>query len=492
MTADAVFSRPIATAARLGDLAADSHRFIDKSVLVTGEPAALATINGRECLLSSVRLLIRMCRQVTVAVPADCPELEEECRLLVAKVNPAALVTRQDCAGPLNEFDAVLNVGIVARPDLPWTTINSSGWVARVSSGATSLDADCGRPNSIGSLAAACLGVADVFKRLVALKETRGKLLDGLSWSMFSCGPADGIFGPELPREIPADLVLVGAGAIGNGVLYLLSKLPLHGTARVVDPQRFGAENLGTCLLTELADIDAPKVALAERILRGPLVAQSYQEDMAAFGRRLGGEIPYPNIVLGSVDNIDARHAVQDLWPDLIIDGAIGDFGCQVSRHPWGEDSACLRCLFREPAGEAAELVASRATGLRPERVGHPDDAVSQSDVESAPDTHREWLKARLGHTVCSVVQEGVVSAISELPEKGFAPSVPFVACMSAAMIVSELVKHAAGWPTNLDTRFQMDLLRGPIAGQFVPQSRRSDCSCTTRAANIERWRQSR
>lgn len=33
---------------------------------------------------------------------------------------------------------------------------------------------------------------------------------------------------------------------------------------------------------------------------------------------------------------------LQALWPDLVIDGAIRDFGCQVSRHPWDDDTACL------------------------------------------------------------------------------------------------------------------------------------------------------
>lgn len=489
---DAGFSRPLATAARLGNLAADGHRFIEKRVLVTGETAALATANGRNCYLASIRLLMRMCRKLTVAAPADLPEFEDECRRLAANVNTSTDVTRQGREGPLGAFDAVLNVGCTARPDLPWTTINSSGWVARVSSGATSIDADCGRPNAIGSLAAACLGVGEVFKRLVILKEVRGKLVDGLSWSVFSYRPGGAGVGPELPAAIPADFVLVGAGAIGNGVLYLLSKLPLQGVVRIVDPQRFGTENLGTCLLVEAADIDTPKVGLAERLLPGPLLGQGYMEDLATFARRLGGKIPYPKVALGALDNIQARHSLQDLWPDLAIDGAISDFGCQVSRHPWGGDSACLRCLFVEPPGDAAELVASRATGLQPERIAHAEDVVTVRDVKSAPDARRDWLKARVGRTVCSVVQEGVIAEISENPEKGFAPSVPFVACMSAVMMAAELVKHLAGWPTVLDTRFQMDLLRGPLAGQFVPQSRRRDCSCTTRAANIEHWRQRR
>lgn len=37
MVDDLIFSRPIATAAVLGDFAPDNHRFVDKVVLLTGE-----------------------------------------------------------------------------------------------------------------------------------------------------------------------------------------------------------------------------------------------------------------------------------------------------------------------------------------------------------------------------------------------------------------------------------------------------------------------
>ena len=61
-----------------------------------------------------------------------------------------------------------------------------------------------------------------------------------------------------------------------------------------------------------------------------------------------------PAVVLNGLDNIPGRHQVQRAtWPDVIVDGAIGDFTCQVSRHPWPDDIACLMCLFREPSGAA-------------------------------------------------------------------------------------------------------------------------------------------
>ena len=171
---------------------------------------------------------------------------------------------------------------------------------------------------------------------------------------------------------------------------------------------------------------------------------------------------------------------------------AIGDFGCQVSRHPWDEDIACLMCLFRYPIGESAERVASRLTGLSIDRAQQELAIVSEADVSVAPAEKQGWLRERIGRQICSVIQEAVAQQLSdEQHQQGFTPSVPFVACLSASMVVAELVKGIAGWTVShpLEPRFQCDVLRGPAYGLAVPQARRQDCLCVTRRHNIERWR---
>ena len=171
----------------------------------------------------------------------------------------------------------------------------------------------------------------------------------------------------------------------------------------------------------------------------------------------------------------------------------MGSFQCQVSRHPWEGDVACLRCLFVQPPGEPAEAVDSRLTGLSVERVQRPDDPVTEADVSGAPEGRRPWLSARVGKPICSVIEEAIAQSLSEGGGKmGFQPAVPFVATMSAAMVVGELVKTTAKLPSVLAPRFQMDVLRGPQFGLLVPQERRRDCLCVTRRHNIEKFRSAR
>jgi len=482
-------SRPLATAARLAEHATDTSRFLDKQVLLTGEGAVLSTPNGQACLLGSLHLVVRICRHVTVYLPPECSHLTEECRAVASRIAYDQEVLFPETAPDLASFDAVLAVGTTARPGLPWTVINSHGWLARVSSGDLDLPTDCSQPNPIGALAAASLGVTEVFKRLIQLRETRGRLFNGLSFSL--CTYQTGIIdpGPALSAELLGDLLMVGGGAIGNGIAFLLSQLPIRGDVDIVDPQAFQSENLGTCILigpTDVGDDTAKAEVLAAFLRTHNILAQGHRSEFAPFAKQFGQTRPYPKIILNGLDNVEARHHVQDVWPDLIIDGAIGDFGCQVSVHPWGPDVACLHCLFQAESTEPAANVASRATGLTLARVQYAEDLLAEHDVEAASHDKQAWLRERIGRKICSIVQEAVAQELSITEQRaGFRPSVPFVAALSASMVVGEFVKYRMGLPSSLEPRYQLDALRGPEHGMDIPQERRRDCLCVTRSRNI-------
>ena len=175
-----------------------------------------------------------------------------------------------DHVDDLGSFDAVLSVGTSVKPSLPWTTINSNGWLARVSSGTRSLPADVAMENPVGALAAASLGVGEVFKRLIRLRPERGEMLDGFSFSLRTYRAGETDCGLPLPSSLDVDLLLVGGGAIGNGTVRLLSQLACRGRIDIVDSQTYGEENLGTCLLMGTHDIGASKAQTLATHLQRP------------------------------------------------------------------------------------------------------------------------------------------------------------------------------------------------------------------------------
>lgn len=491
MNLDLIYSRPSKTAAQLAAKAIDHHRFLAKKVLLTGEPDILDTPNGRECFLSAFALLIRICPNIRIHIPAGCGDLGAVSQAFVKRIAFGPGVEQCDQVDDLRQFDAILSVGSAVSPNLPWTTINSNGWLARVSSGSLGLPADVAMDNPVGALAAACLGVGEVFKRLIKLRPERGELLDGFSFSLRSYQAGETDCGSALPSSLEVDVLLVGGGAIGNGTVHLLSQLQCRGHIDVVDPQAYGEENLGTCLLMGTADLGEPKAKMLASHLQAPgLQVEHFGMTFEQYARQMRRT---PAVVLNGLDNIPGRHQIQrTLWPDVVVDGAIGDFTCQVSRHPWPDDIACLICLFREPAAAPAENIQMAATGLSQDSLFRPDDLLSASDVERAPRDKQEFLRARLGKPICSVIQEGIALKLSaEEQEQGFEPSVPFTACFSACMVVAEMVAHLMKWPSALAPRFQFDFLMGPKYGHKLPEERRIDCICA-RQKNIERARLAR
>lgn len=493
---DLALSRPVATAETLGALAPDRHRFVRKRVLLMGDPAMLSTPNGRVMLLSALRLLVRICPNLVVRLDSAPPVLAREAQVEARRIAFGAPVLFDDAAAD-DTFDAVLTVGGSAAPDGRWTAISSDGWVVRVDSTGRAGAGRVGLENPVGAMAAASLGVAEVFKHLIALKPERGEEADGTPFSLFTYQSGDDDPGPALPEVIEFDAAMIGFGAIGNGIGAILRELPLRGILRVVDRQRFGRENLGTCMLLGPAAVGREKAATAKELLEVPELLEVVPlpadvADVTAQFEREG----VPPLVLNGLDNRDARREVQRLWADLTIDGAIGTFMAQVSVHPGdpAHDAACLRCLNEPDAtGQSAESLAARLTGLASERISDANDVVRDEDVARAPAEMRDALRANVGRTICSVTSAAVATAISaERQADDFEPSVPFVATMSAAMVVGEAIKLLAGFERTLEPRFQFDILVGPSGGIEFPESRHSDCDCTTRRRIIERLRDAR
>jgi hypothetical protein len=487
---DLEFSRQVATAATLSDKAEDVIHFFKKPVLLTGESEVLATVNGRNCFIDSIRLLARMTEDLTVQVLGS-QEFQRAVEELVHKVRLNKITVTVESELDLPNFKSILSVGTRTHPELPWTVVNSNGWAARVSSCAIPLSGDCSQDNPIAALAAACFGVTEVFKRLVGLRSERGEFQDGLCFSLYEYEVKDDP-GPPLPGALKGDLLVVGAGAIGNGVARLLQSLPIEGTISIVDGQIYKEENLGTCLLIGRDDLLNPKAQTLARLLAKDSV-NGFDEDVQRFmSERLGKGVAYPSVVLNGLDDIEARRHVQSIWPDLAIDGAIGAVSCEVSLHPWGPDLSCLICDFELPA-ESAVKKESALTGLPEERLADLLAPLTEDDVSSATLEKREWLQRRIGMQKCSVISDAEVESIAQGEhDEGFAPSVPFVACLSASMVVAELVRYLAGWGPILETGYQFDVLVGPQNGIKKAHARKSSCVCVQRKRIIETFREKR
>jgi hypothetical protein len=314
-------------------------------------------------------------------------------------------------------------------------------------------------------------------------------LLDITSFSLWTYSLSEDP-GPPL-NALAIDVLIIGCGAIGSGVGYVLSRCPVSGRALTLDPQSFGKENFGTSIALGPGDYN-PKAEVIAELLKPKLTAKGFVSDIATFRGQY--DRTFPDVILTALDEVDPRHQAQELWPGLIIDGAVGgELSCQVSCHPWNSDIACLICLFQKPpTNDLAELNA-RATGLPSTIANDPDAIITDEVIEKADPDRRPWLRKHLGKRVCSITSEAVVSFLSaEMHRQGFAPAVPFVSCFSACMMVTELVRFVTTGKTLPEPRYQMNMLWGPRRGQPYDEHRRVDCICVQRRNNISRVRAQR
>lgn len=488
------FSRPLACAQRLAAHGDDAGSFVGKRVLLTGEDVILATANGRLIALNALRLLIRICRRVDVWLPGNLEDLRTELAVLCQQIQFSDPVQLLCAPFEFARYDAILSIGTIARADLPWTVVNSNGWLARVSSTGSGLRPECAQTNAIGALAAASLGVSEIFKRLLCLKPERGAYFEALTFSCYNFVTGVDEPGPALPENIVLPVTLVcGQGAIGNGLTLLFSQMQFHGELYLLDKQAYGPENLGTCVLLGSDGVGKPKALWNLRFLANTRVeAKEIVADIESLDGAFGTCYPYPTIVVNGLDNIPARHAIQDLWPDVIFDGAVGDFSCQVISSAWGSDLACLKCLFVEPTAPDPHIAASHETGLGLDRVRDSECVVTLADIEAAPPAKRPYLQEHIGVKICSVVSEAMIARIAQVgTQASFAPSVPFVASMSATMVMGSLTRRLLE-PHSLIPRFIFDILQGPDRGELLRERARPRCICQARRNAIERVRAQR
>lgn len=482
-------SRPLGVAQALARRPIDETLVYSKTVILTGESSVLATANGRWCFLDALTLLSRVVGQLIVAVPPAAKDLRreaaEQCERAWTRGNIIVLDGADSAL--LQGAHAILSVGAETHPSLPWTTINSNGWIARISSG-SDLPWDTQEPNAMAALMAASLGATEVFKRIFEVSDEIAPLLERTEFSLYELTTAPTGLGPPLPARVRfPDTLLTGAGAIGNAIALLLAQLRIEGRLHVVDRQRYRDENMGTCLLMDVVDwLDEPKAPRLARWLKahGALAVTGDEirvEEAIAESRTGGLRI---DLALNGLDDIDARRETQRLWPSVIVDGGINEVGAAVVQYRLDRpEDACLMCWFEAPQIDEKELQ-RRWTGLDLSSLTDAHRPLSDQDIAAAEESKRDWLRDRQreGKTICSIITEAQLAArLGIAANEGFRPSVPFVASASASLVMAAAVKALVFPQATGPSMFQIgSLFLGPEHSAHARRSASERCQCVT------------
>lgn len=413
-------------AAALPVLIADLRRF---PVTLSFDPA------GGDSVLSSA--IIDDLQQIAVGIDADRP-------LQIGRSPREALHVHLGARPPSTARISAVPDGHGARlrrAGRAFPTLNAAG-------------------TGLGAVLAAALLTGEAFKVITALRPTAHRPADILDFCPVTISGAPGGFA-GLPAELPA-LALVGAGAIGTAVALILDNLGLSGSLAVVDPQEYEPPNVITYSLGTLEDARARvlKVQLLARHLPGFDVLHVHGTAQTMLERIDDGTAPWPGIVLGAVDSIDARHELQRIYADLTLDGSTGGrAGTTLALREGTPLGPCVRCYYRRreaSAGPSTEQRLHDVTGLPIARIARGDDPLTAADIRDLAPDQRERLLAHLGKPVCGL---GRLLGLAPGAEDGYRPSAAFVAQQAACLVVGGLLARTTGLITGAMRDLEYDAL---------------------------------
>ena len=480
MTDFFVLSRPARMASRMTNTseAEMHHLFRRKRILIRLEERFASLSDPRETFLLAVNQCLRFCPNVAVYVPGLAASLLNRCKMLSHGTHGSggnlASVRSDDTAG----FDAILSVGTRVRSCGHWITVNSGGWVARLAasdSGVDELFWEKHPSNPIGAIAAACLGSAGVFLRIIETGAPRAG-----EFSLFShetAQPGALYVGPELPNSpIALTTFLVGCGAVANGWAYTIRRLPVTGEVQAIDGQSIQLENLGSYVTADRSWLKRPKVELMRALLFPAIRVTERPDEWEFFKIRVEHGLTVPNIIVNGLDNVATRHSVQRLWPDVLIDMAAGGLTSQVIVSQPRRGGLCLLHGLHRPPNELtwAERL-SRDTGLPIERIlNEPTTPITQQDIESAPPEKRPDLERARGRLICGHITQR--NREMEGFDDDFAPAVPFVTTWSGAVGAAETMKYLMGHRHVSSLHYQKSFESGRLRGLGMTCT--SNCEC--------------
>ena len=409
----------------------------------------------------------------------------------------------------LSDSEQLSRVLVVGSSHLPWNAstivyLGSAGWEFRLSPDRPVGSERTGNP--FGAGAAACMGVANVFRAVMA-EHLPGSRLDGeVSASVIGWGsPADGVPIPDLDATTIhlSETLLGGVGAIGNAVVWALARTPrIAGGIRLIDPELVDLSNLQRYVLTTQESVGKSKVEIAAAVLRRAHPQLEVTTHPVRWGAYLDGRgnwrIPR---VATAFDSPADRVAAQAALPHHVLNAwtQLGDLG--VSRHVAFGSAPCLSCLYVPKLGgkSLAERVSADLgfAGAPPEirHLLYTGEPVSEEFVRrvaaNLSKTKPEELAALLRYagqplhrfhseTVCG----GVMLELGIRPgEHRIEAPMAFQSVLAGILLAAEIVLDAdrtkIGTPYTGPVRTVVNMLR-PMQAYPHPQiSRREGCICS-------------
>ncbi len=251
--------------------------------------------------------------------------------------------------------------GVDAEPSPRKIFINGSGWLAAISRQAAVILPPASESNLLGAIAAACLGVAQLFKLALGFPATHLPA-DGV-FDLFKLGWSKDGRQEAWPDGLGiGNVLMVGAGSVGSAAAYCLRATGLRGAMSVVDRDEVKIENFNRSPVFGREVFGLGKAIAVARFLSGSnLVATAeplWWNDFLAQRKRPSFDF---DVWLPLANEFNVRQAMQHNVPPLMIHASTTrNWGVNHARHIPGRDD-CLSDRFPVEEVTAEHLTCSTA-----------------------------------------------------------------------------------------------------------------------------------
>lgn len=430
------------------------------SVRIRLSPSLVGTMQGQLTLTCLVNLLCRLTDLVDsielvggldaplrVPIPSGASGT-----LLNAAAGIASWAVGQRVAVRIGDGQGEVNIALLvgrgmpddrARHTLAGYGAGWRAWLGEPDNVPETRDAD--DPNPLGPFLMASLLTGEVFKRARGI--SRGRYLEPFGYSLWSGRAADSWEiledGPPLQGAVLPAFYLVGAGAVGQGLGYVLGSSKLSGFVVTIDDDTHDTTNLNRCFLAGAEDDGHPKVDSVERFLRPNgikaigrrMIIRDYVSDMpAGLPPELAANEARARyeIVVSCVDKGVSRQDLQGLWPRWLFGGSTEGLTAKAMFYDVSGGTACLGCHNPpESDGDHLRLLEQQVRAMTlGERAAFLEGKVK--DVQAVLD----YLDVRK----CGEVGEAQFRALAL--EHGHSFSVSFVSLGASLLLASALLRH--------------------------------------------------
>ncbi len=416
------------------------------------DPAVMFQPQIQAMVLIAVNLSSRWCRNITLEIPGQCPELllssqtslDSLLRKIIFEADPYVEYSTRRV--DLEKADGLLIIGNSPGRVVPkaYFRINCDGWLAGIGFEKDTCQSKYGSRNILGAAMAACLGVSAIFRQAIN-HSTPQAFSDWYSLYDFHKNEESptGIQNPNFQEDFDlGNVYQIGCGAVGSSLDFLFNLTGWKGRLFLIDFDKVGYTDCNRSLLFSAFDAMSQryKADVCAELLQGKFDTVSFKGSYAEFINIK--ETPRPDLVLCLANEQNVWSVIQHNFPPLVLHATTTrNWGINLGRHiPLKE--WCILCRFAE--------------------------------------------EAQKEHNFIPPCSESVINDLRSVQEtKQVLGVLPFLSTASAILMAAEIAKLGLeGYPIN--NNFVQFSFKNPSEDLMViPRVKNDDCICNTQQLEI-------